>query len=331
MLTADRTLAIANTVLRHSRHIMSAPSNTRAVVAVAVAAVAIPIAFRMLSSPIALIIFSPILILILTLAALAGNIYVGHILDGKRRSTRNRLLHAAKPLSFSTPAAWQAVLTRSQWSQSIQQNYPPLLRDSPEISAALEDVINKIIRDFVQVWYQDISDSPTFPNAVSSVIHSALEAMLDRAATVDLAALIVRRILPQITTHIEHFRQSEVALRGARLERRFTQSEELDLLLAGRYADKGSGKLHPAIENLSTTFTKQTEEMHLRHLVEKALPHLLPDSAARSRAVTIVVREIAASTVLYPVMDMITDPDFWNRMIDQVVSSLLLCARRALT
>lgn len=110
-----------------------------------------------------------------------------------------------------------------------------------------------------------------------------------------------------------------MALRGAGLERRLTQSEELDLLLASRYAGKGAAKLHPAIENLSTTFTRQNEELHLRRLVDRVLPYVLPEAEAGSQALKIVVRELIACTVLYPVMDMISDPDFWNRTIDQVV------------
>ncbi|KAG6865774.1 hypothetical protein C0991_011971 [Blastosporella zonata] len=157
--------------------------------------------------------------------------------------------------------------------------------------------------------------------AVSSVLHDSLERILDRASTIDLSVLLVKRILPKITAHIEQYRQSEVALRGAGLERKLTQSEELDLLLASRYTGKG-GKLHPAIENLSTTFTKQTEEIHLRQLVEKALPHILPDVESRSQALKVVVREIMVCSVLQPVMDMVSDPDFWNRCIDQVVRTV---------
>jgi len=130
---------------------------------------------------------------------------------------------------------------------------------------------------------------------------------------------VVKKILPQVTAHIDQFRESEVALRGAGLERRLTQSEELDLLLANRYAIKG-GKLHHAIENLSTTFTRQTEEAHIRQLVDRALPYVLPPKERNSTTLKIVAREIATCSVLYPVIEMVTDPDFWNRMIDQVVS-----------
>ncbi|OJT14400.1 Sorting nexin-12 [Trametes pubescens] len=139
-----------------------------------------------------------------------------------------------------------------------------------------------------------------------------MERLLEKTATLDLSALVVKRILPKVTAHIEQYRQSEVALRGAGLERKLTQSEELDLLLASRYAARGGGKLHSAVDNLSSTFTKQSEENHLRDLVDKALPHILPEKEAGSRAVKIVVREIVACSVMYPIMDMLSDPDFWN-------------------
>ncbi|KAG2368832.1 PXA domain-containing protein [Suillus spraguei] len=158
--------------------------------------------------------------------------------------------------------------------------------------------------------------------AVSSVLHDSLERLLQTTATIDLSALLVKRILPKVTTHIEQFRQSEVTLRGAALERRLTQSEELDMLLASRYAGKG-GKLHPAVENLSSTFTKQNEEIHLRTIVERMLSHILPEQEAHSKALRVVVREILVCTVLYPIMDMVSDPDFWNRMIEQVAGAAI--------
>jgi len=301
---------------------MGYPFSTQTVVLVGVLAVILPVIYRIVSSPLTVLLISPFILLFLGLAFLALHVFLGHILDARKPKTHNKVVYAARPLVFSTPAAWQAVLTRSQWSQNTPQSFPPLLPDSPVVSTAINEILIMIVRDFVLTWYKEISSSPSFPVAVSSVLHASLTQMLDRASGIDLASLVVKRILPKVTEHIELFRQSEVALRGAGLERRLTQSEELDILLASRYsAGRDTGKLHPAIENLSTTFTRQTEEMHLRQLVDKALPHILPETENRSAALKIVVREIVACAVLYPVMEMVSDPDFWNRMIDQVVSS----------
>ena len=181
-----------------------------------------------------------------------------------------------------------------------------------------------IVRDFVLAWYKDISSSPSFPTAVSATLHSTIDQILSRANNIDLANLIVKKITPKITTHIEQFRQSEIALRGATLERRLTQSEELDIMLAGKYASMGSGKLHSAVENLSSTFTRQTEEGHLKRLIHRILPLVLPEKEARSKTTKIVVREILACAVLFPVVEMLSDPDFWNKTIDEVVNAASL-------
>ena len=285
--------------------------------------IVLPVFIRVVSSPFTLVLIFPFFILSFALLCLASHVIAGYFLDIRRRPSRGRLLaNAARPLTFTTPAAWQALLTRSQWSVKPPQTMPRLRPELPVVSDALNEILTMIVRDFVLPWYQELSSSPSFPTAVSSVLHESIGQVLDRAASIDFPALVVKRILPKITAHVEQFRQSEVALRGAKLERSLTHSEELDLLLASRYSIKGGGKLHPAIDNLSSTFTKQTEESHLRELVDKALPFILPEPESGSRALKIVVREIAACSVLYPVMDLFADPDFWNRAIDEVVSGM---------
>ena len=310
-----RSDVVAAQTLWMAQSFLSAP----AVVFVGALSVLLPLVFRVFSSPWLLLFFLPLLLSCLFLAFLVFFVYLAHVLDTTRRPSRVHLADVAKPLVFSTPAAWQAITTRSQWSLNEPQTLSPLLPQAPQLSMALNDVISLIVRDFVQSWYREMSSSPSFPQAVAVLIHQSLRNLVNRADAVDLPAFLVRRILPKVTVHVEQFRQSEMALRGADLERRLTQSDELDLLLANKYAAGGSGKLHPAIENLSTTFTRQTEEMHLRQLVERMLPFILPEKDAKSKALTIVIREIVACTVLHPMIDMVSDPDFWNQAIDRVV------------
>lgn len=278
---------------------------------------------RLLSPWFGLILF-PFLLLVLPFIYLGLTYLLAHYLDTRHPRPKPSLRTAAQPFTFSSPAAWEALKTRSQWDQASTQTYPHLYPESPAISQAVNEIITNILRDFVQVWYKELSSSNAFPNAVGTIIHESLQTLLQRASQIDLSTLVVKHILPHITEHIEHFRQSEVALRGAGLERKLTESEELDILLASRYASSNPrGKLHPAVANLSTAFTKQTEESHIRHLVEKALPLVLPETERHSKALVIVAREIVSCAVLYPVMEMLSDPDFWNRMIDQVVRLLV--------
>ncbi|KAH9968824.1 PhoX domain-containing protein [Russula dissimulans] len=278
--------------------------NTTSVVLVALFAVLIPLLVRLVSSPLILLLLSPLLLLLIPVTFLLLALLFGYVLDITLTPQSLRVPSAAHPLAFSTPAAWQAVLIRSQWSHKPPQSLPPLYPQSP------------------MIWYRDISSSPSFPTAVSSTLHSALGRLSDRLSSADPSSIIVKRVLPKITTHVDQFQESEIALRGAGLERRLTESEELDMLLASRYASKG-GRLHPAISNLSSSFTKQAEENHLKSLLDRILPLILPASEARSKALCVVIREVVACAVLYPLMDMLTDPDFWNCTIDQLAGAAI--------
>ena len=320
----DRLTRLAARVRQPRRPMQPPSANIRLAVAVSLVSVAIPGFIRVVSSPWTLLLLSPLIILFVAICFLCLNIFVGYVLDTTRPPKRSQLHSASSPFAFSTPAAWQAVITRSQWSHKSPKALAPLLPNYPSVSASLNDILIMIVRDFVLAWYKDISSSPSFPTAVSSTMHSSIDQILSRANNIDLANLIVERIMPKITTHIEQFRQSEIALRGAALERKLTQSEELDILLAGKYASMGSGKLHPAVENLSSSFTRQTEEAHLKKLVHRILPLVLPEKEVKSKAVKIVIREVLACAVLYPVVELLSDPDFWNKTIDEVVSAISL-------
>lgn len=283
---------------------------------------------RVLSSPITLLVLSPIILLSTALLFLLFHVALGLALDYLRASrskvVSKRTSTVARPLAFTTPAAWQAVLIRSQWSATSPLDLPPLIPALPMLSGSLNQVITLIVRDFVLVWYKQISPSPTFPGAVSKTVHTALDNILHRLAQIDLPSLVVKRILPKVTAHIDQFRQSEMAVRGAGLERHLTQSDELDMLLASRYAaHEPTNRLHPAVSNLSSMVTKQTEEAHLRSIVDVILPLVLPEKEAKSRAVHIVAREIVSCIIMVEVMELLSDPDIWNRAIDEAAGAAI--------
>ncbi|KAF8330752.1 PXA domain-containing protein [Cantharellus anzutake] len=239
-----------------------------------------------------------------------------------RLSVSGGLKGAAKSFHFTTPAAWQAVLTRSQWSFSSPHDLPPVIPNYPQFSQAVNEIMVLIVRDFVLTWYTSVSPSPSFPSAVSDTMRASVQNLAQRAEAIDLPSLFVRQILPKINVHVDRFRDSEHTLRGAGLERHLTQSDELDILLASRYASGGT-RLHLAVNNLSSTMTKHSEVAYIRSLVDRALPLLLPKKESMSRTVIIAIREILCCTVFAPIMDTLGDPDFWNCTIDQLAGAAI--------
>lgn len=133
--------------------------------------------------------------------------------------------------------------------------------------------------------------------------------------------MIVGRILPLVTEHVEAFRVAEYAGIGSEFKSHAsTDSNELDLSFAKRYAaETRSGKLHPAVP-MTSVESKGMEEQWLRELLDKLLPIVMPAREIESTAVRIVARELVACAVIVPLVDLFSDPDFWNRLIEQKVS-----------
>lgn len=106
-------------------------------------------------------------------------------------------------------------------------------------------------------------------------------------------------------------------MRGASLERNLTQSDELDLLLAGQYR---GGRLHQALSAAAIS-TKPTEVEYLRGVVNRILPFVVEERELASSSLRVLVREIVAAAVLQPVIDLLADPDYWNQLVDTYVGA----------
>ncbi|KAG9575316.1 intermediate filament, regulator of G-protein signaling, partial [Aureobasidium melanogenum] len=121
------------------------------------------------------------------------------------------------------------------------------------------------------------------------------------------------------TNHMRDFYNAERIVRGKNLSRDMTESEELDLAIAAKFRD---GKLHPAAA-LAFSDTKLLQQTHLRRLVAKILPLVMPEYMKTSAAVTTLVKEIVACAVLTPIILMLSDPDFFNQLIENSGRTML--------
>jgi sorting nexin-25 len=217
------------------------------------------------------------------------------------------LLTSKGPVAFLGPKAWEREVAALRARQTYAK--PALYPESPKVSAALDQVLEYIIRDFINVWYSSISKNPAFSNEVDKTLRDALLGVRDRLMSLDLAETLTTRLVPILTAHFRDFYEAERAVRGRKLNRSVTESEELDLAIASKYRD---GKLHPAA-TLSFSDTKMAQQDYLRKVVFKILPKVLPGKLLASRAVATIIREIVACAVLSPVMQ-IRGISLWRTM-----------------
>ncbi|KAL7748751.1 tRNA (guanine-N(7)-)-methyltransferase (tRNA(m7G46)-methyltransferase) [Sorochytrium milnesiophthora] len=202
---------------------------------------------------------------------------------------------------------------------------------SPDINKELEAILGFIMRDFVLSWFRSVICNPrdassqqsadAFPNHVAFQLVVIVANIKRRLEHVDVVHTLVDRLVPLLTTHVHEFRRAEQSLRGANDDRVLTESTELHEMIALRYNNQAGTAsasstyaLHPALANTSST--SLSELAYLRQVVDKILPKLYPGPDTRSNLSRTLLREIVACSVLKPVIDALSQPNFWNELID---------------
>jgi len=221
--------------------------------------------------------------------------------------------YGPRHVAFLAPEKWKAEKEALNKRNSYMME--PLYPASFVISDSLDVLIGLILRDFVKSWYGNISKSPTFVNEVDKAVRAALGEIRDRIVAVDMVETVVSRVIPIITDHLRASYEAERIVRGRKLSRNITDSEELDLAIAAKYKD---GRLHPAA-SLAYSNTKPIQQQHLRSIVTRLLPIVMPANMMTSPAVNVLIKEIVACAVLSPVMQMLADPDTWNQLMEGYV------------
>ena len=219
--------------------------------------------------------------------------------------------------AFVAPQAWK---TETEWlsNKSIYRR-TPLYPESFLTSDSLDDLLDLVLRSYVTSWYRKISTSANFVNEIERAIRIALINIRDRIFGVDIVEAAVSRIVPLITAHLKDFYEAERVVRGKNLNRNVTESQELDLAIAGKYGD---GKLHPAA-SLAYSDLKAVQQEYLRRIMVRLLPEVLPESMIKSRAVTVLIKEIVSCAILEPLMQTLSDPDTWNQFMEAYGRTML--------
>ncbi|KAL8874405.1 MAG: hypothetical protein Q9174_000250 [Haloplaca sp. 1 TL-2023] len=224
---------------------------------------------------------------------------------------------ASKGIAITRPGIWQEGTT--YLSEQALYKRDPLYPPSFVISESVDGLLDWLLRDLVSSWYGRITNSSNFTNSIDHAIRSAILSVLGRILAVDPVEVGVSRIVPIVTRHLKDFYDAERAIRGKNLDRNVTESEELDIAIAGRYKD---GRLHPAA-SLAYSDLKMVQQNYIRAIVVRLLPQVLPESMIKSRAVFVLIKEIMSCSIITPLLQLLSDPDTWNQLLEAYGRAML--------
>jgi sorting nexin-25 len=258
--------------------------------------------------------FSSLSVTFVVIAALGFH----HIVVSHQNQPSNFPRRTFKPFAFSAPGKWPLAVRHLRAQAAFPKEFRELLvPGTKDLSDQINGLLRLIMRDFVLEWFDQISEDAAFPISVERSIRTAIINLRERLllATADPTDTMVRKFLPMLTAHLADFTNAERAVRGSRV---LTESEEVDKIVATRYGALRPAGLHPATA-LSFSDPTLPQQEWLRALMEGILPLVMPEKEAKSRAVLVLVREIISCAVLYPIMNLMKDPDVWNQLIEHLV------------
>lgn len=233
--------------------------------------------------------------------------------------TRTGPLPSTSSLCLSHPHHFGVEQERLWRRQSYQQLKIKHL--APEVSQQLDHVIALVIRDNVWSWLQRVTSNVSFSNEIDRTIRIAIANIVLTFHQQDMVHILVTRALPIINNHLASFTLAESLVLGQRDLRQRRQSGAVKLSEVEVAAKFNSGKLHPAA-SLASSKTSIPQQRHLRDLVERFMPKIVPLAIIKSPSVRVVVRELMTCAVICPLMQLMCDPDFLLQQVEIQVSSL---------
>ncbi|AET38409.1 Mdm1p Ecym_2702 [Eremothecium cymbalariae DBVPG len=191
----------------------------------------------------------------------------------------------------------------------------------PKISEEVETIIGNTIRDFVTPWYQQISTNSAFTEELRMVLYELVRDMKNRLDNIDLADLLVLKLLPLITKHFNAFTLAYEIVSGDVIAGAVNEdSKSFSLAVAVEFTK--NYKRHQAL----TGNLKLASSDIQKYLIEKSkliTANVLNGRELSSPFTKILSREILSNCVLHPFVLKLSSSDFWNIKLVEISKKVL--------
>ncbi|KAJ8327045.1 tRNA (guanine-N(7)-)-methyltransferase (tRNA(m7G46)-methyltransferase) [Batrachochytrium dendrobatidis] len=225
--------------------------------------------------------------------------------------------HPIRQFPLCSPARWSKikVARKRELTPYVTRQYI----NHDQIQLFLNCLVGHVTQDFICSWYSYVSIEPAFISRIEQAMHNAFAEIKMRLDRIDIAQIVVVKLCPALVVHALEIRKAERLLRGERIQKKVPEGSELDHQLARYYLN---GNLHPAV-SASPVRNMELELAYLRSKLKHIIPLLFQKSETGSRVFTILIREILVCRIIQPIMEMLSDPDYWNQTFDSLADGII--------
>ena len=217
--------------------------------------------------------------------------------------------------SYFKKSKWPHQLTKLRNREEVPEADKEIYPDNFLINETLNRIVILILRDFVESWFQKISSRQAFIVALRHEFGHIIKSLQTRLVEVDFASLLLHRLVPILNSHVEKVLAAHEAVNHAKLTKKLRNVNESDLLLA----NYNRGCLHPAIK-LNSQNANTAVNTHLSQSLSRILPYVMDEKEYNSAPCQLIVLELLTACVLNPLCSLLSDSDFYNSIINDVLS-----------
>ncbi|XP_017116310.1 sorting nexin-25 [Drosophila elegans] len=230
--------------------------------------------------------------LVLVFAAVAGTVYIHYIFTTNEPTPPSRvssrlLYNATKSNIFDLPKPIKN-----------PSNLPLIFGKTVDLQ--LQQIIEYVLRDFMLPWLGYVVTKPKLINdVVREDLWNAIQKIHERATRMDAAKIIAVDMVNRVTVHLEKIRIAEA-----------------------RAADTNS----PPVFSTNSYLADEEKEMEfLRKLCEIMVILLLPRGYSLP-PLKVLLSEILSYKIFFPMIKMLTAPDYINQKVVQNIETRLAAA-----
>lgn len=236
-------------------------------------------------------------------------------LIGKEDFQRTSFFNCLSSISPKTSPV-QQLFNRKQ--TNYQQKYNNLNNDEnrsnetytgdAKIDEQINDLINLVLRDYVYSWYSNVSSNQEFINELKLVIQTIIRLLVGRISKIDKIHYITTKLVDNFVQHLklyrmakQHLKANHVPLTDDNLKESFFNFE-----------------LQSESNRFSRDAVCENNESCLNYLTELTgiLEYLiLPPDLFNNRSIKYFVNSIIINSTFYPLLDLLSDPDFINQCL----------------
>uniref|UniRef100_A0A8D8TS08 Sorting nexin-13 n=1 Tax=Cacopsylla melanoneura TaxID=428564 RepID=A0A8D8TS08_9HEMI len=208
---------------------------------------------------------------------------------GTEENIYHHLKHIISQKDKETPA-----LNNTDWR----------LTGSMEVDEQLEAILAFLIRDYFHSWYDKLSNEQELSHEVQLALHKVIVALTNRARELDWLPYLTTELVDDCATHIRLYRQAK----HMKLENDSSSLEDLFFDLELKLERNAQCRDQICMDC-------NQEKYYLQHLAEVVLYLVVPSEEFHCLVLRYLLRDILVNTVLVPIINLLSDPDYVNLTI----------------